>query len=134
MAADKDAEIHVLIVVAAVRFDGSTLTPMNSVMEADPRLTEMWRRLNELDRVTGRPAYGLPVEELGSFAEEVDLLVLGSASEGPRGHLVASGISKYLARTAQCPLLVFPLEPTFTHDGSALSGTAPESFDRGEMT
>ena len=134
LAGARDLEIHALIIVAAVRFDGSKLAPINSVMDTDPRLNEMWRQLNELDRVTGRPAYGLPVEELGTFAGEVDLLVLGSASEGPKGRLVANRISKHLARTAQCPLLVFPLAPALADDGRTQGGTAPESFARPEKT
>lgn len=127
LAVGPDIEIHALIIVAGVCFDGSTLTPMNSVMVTDPRLNEIWRQLNEFGRVTGRPAYGLPVEELGSFAEEVDLLVLGSASDGPRGRLTANHISKHLARTAQCPLLVLPLASA---DGRNPREAALESFAR----
>lgn len=124
LAGGADAEIHALILVAAVRFDGSRLAPMNSVMGTDPRLNDMRRQLNRLDRVTARPAYGLPVEELGTFGEEVDLLLLGSRSEGPKGRLVVERISKHLARAARCPLLIVPLIPT--QPGSTGDGTAPE--------
>ncbi|HET7053865.1 MAG TPA: hypothetical protein VFI09_08125 [Solirubrobacterales bacterium] len=90
-----------MILVAAVRFDGSKLAPTNSVMETDPRLNDMLRQLNQLDRVTARAAYGLPVEELGTFGEEVDLLLLGARGEGPKGRLVIERIPKHLARTAR---------------------------------
>jgi nucleotide-binding universal stress UspA family protein len=102
-------EIHALIVVAAVRFDGSKLAPLNSVMRTDPRLNEMLHRLGELDHVTSRAAYGLAIEELGTFGEEVHLLLLGSPVEGPKGRLVANRISRRLARASRCPLMVVPL-------------------------
>jgi len=108
LAGGADAEIHALILVAAVRFDGSKLAPMSSVMGTDPRLTDMLRQLNQLDRVSARAAYGLPVEELGTFGEEVDLLLLGARSEGRKGHLVIERIPKHLARAARCPLLIVP--------------------------
>jgi nucleotide-binding universal stress UspA family protein len=124
LASGADAEIHALILIAAVRFDGSKLTPMNSVMGTDPRLNDMRRQLNHVDRVTARPAYGLPVEELGTLGEEVDLLLLGSRSEGPKERLVAERISKHLARVARCPLLIVPLVPTQPEPPE--DGTAPE--------
>lgn len=111
LAGGGGVEIHALIVVAAVRFDGSKLTPLNSVMATDPRLNDLRRRLGEHDYVTARAAYGLPVEELGTFGEEVDLLLVGSPIEGPKGRLVANRISKHLARAARCPLMVVPLAP-----------------------
>lgn len=128
LAGDADAEIHALILVAAVRFDDSKLAPMNSVMEIDPRLDDMRRQLNQLDRVSARAAYGLPVEELETFGEEVDLLLLGSRSEGRKGRLVVERIFKHLARAARCPLLVIPLMPTqpeVTGDDSAPEEATP---------
>jgi len=124
LAADADAEIHALILVTAVRFDGSKLAPLNSVMGTDPRLNEMRRQLNDVDRVSARPAYGLPVEELGTFGEEVDLLLLGSRSEGPKPQLVIERITKHLARAARCPLLIVPLIPR--QPGPSEDSTAPE--------
>jgi nucleotide-binding universal stress UspA family protein len=128
LAGGGDLEIHALIVVTAVRFDGFRLAPLNSVMGTDPRLNDLRRQLNELDYVTARPAYGLPVEELGAFGEEVDLLLLGSPSEGPKGRMVANRVSKHLARAALCPLLVVPLAPVqrgFAEEGKARGGAAP---------
>lgn len=103
------ADIRVLIVVAAVRFNGNELSPLNSVLRSDPRLEAMRRQVEEFDRVTARPAFGPPVEELETFGEEVDLLLLGSPSEEPGGRLLADRISKRLARAPRCPLLVIPL-------------------------
>lgn len=128
LAGGVGAEIHALILVAAVRFDGSKLAPMNSVMGIDPRLNDMRRQLNQLDRVSARAAYGLPVEELGKFGEEVDLLLLGTRTEGRKGRLVVERIPKQLARAARCPLLIVPLTPTQTGptgDGSTPAEAAP---------
>lgn len=116
------AEIHVLILVAAVRFDGNELSPLNSVLGTDPRLIAMRRQLEDFDRVTARPAFGPPVEELNAFGEEVDLLLLGSPSEGPKRRLVADRAAKRLARAPRCPLLVSPppsAPPEFAGDGKA---------------
>lgn len=126
------AEIHALIVVAAVRFDGSRLAPMNGVMGTDPPLDAMRRRLDELEYVTARPAFGIPVEELGTFGEEVDLLLLGSPSEGAEGRLVANRVSKHLARAGRFPLLVVPLAPIRPDLAVAgkPQGEAPSGLDR----
>lgn len=111
LAGGAEAEIHALILVAAVRFDGSKLAPMNSVMATDPRLSRIERRLSQLDRVKVRPAYGLPVEELGAFGEEVDLLLLGSDKDGQAGRVFLDRRSKSLTRSLKCPLLVVPSAP-----------------------
>ena len=122
LAGSGTADIHVLILVAAVRFDGEELSPLNSVLGTDPRLIAMRRQLEDFDRVTARPAFGPPVEELNAFGEEVDLLLLGSPSEGPKGQLVADRTAKRLARAPRCPLLVIPLPsapPEFAGNGRA---------------
>jgi nucleotide-binding universal stress UspA family protein len=111
LAGGAEAEIHTLILVAAVRFDGSKLAPMNSVMATDPRLSRIERRLSQLDRVRVRPAYGLPVEELGAFGEEVDLLLLGSGKDGQAGRVFLDRRSKSLTQSLKCPLLVVPSPP-----------------------
>jgi nucleotide-binding universal stress UspA family protein len=130
LAGGGDIEIHALIVVAAIRFDGSKLAPLNSIMGTDPRLHDLTRRLDELDHVTARPAYGLPVEELGTFGEEVDLLLLGSPIEGPKARLVANHISKHLARAGRCPLMVVPLAPKPELGGGKIQGEAAPRLER----
>ena len=71
-------------------------------------MSEARARLSELDGVEGRVAYGLPVEELTAFGEEVDLLLVGSRRYGPARHLMLGSTSKHLTRSARCPLLVLP--------------------------
>lgn len=109
LAGEGSAEIHALILVAATRFDGKRLSPLNSVLATDPRLIAMRRQLEDFDRVTARPTFGPPAEELDAFGKEVDLLLLGSPSEGPDGRMVADRTAKRLARTPRCPLLIIPL-------------------------
>ncbi len=66
------------------------------------------RRLRGLDDVEGEVSYGEPSEELASFGEGLDLLIVGSRSYGPVGRLFNGSTSNYLARRAPCPLLVLP--------------------------
>lgn len=65
-------------------------------------------RLDGLDDFDGRVSYGPPGRQLACFSEDVDLLIVGSRSGGPVGRLLTGSTSNYLARHAQCPLLVFP--------------------------
>lgn len=126
LAGAAGAEIQVLILVPKVRFDGS-LTPMNSVMGTDPRLTGMTRRLSHLDRVTVRPAYGLPVEELRAFGSEIDLLLLGSGAQGPDGPVTLDRTSKSLTRSPVCPVLILTsssIEAFSGRTGSVLLSTS----------
>jgi nucleotide-binding universal stress UspA family protein len=124
LARDGGAEVHALIVVSAVRFDGSRLAALNSVMATDPTLNEMRRHLAELAHVTAtRPVFGPPVEELNTFGEEVDLLLLGAPGDGPEGRLAAGRVSKHLARAGRFPLLVVPLAPTRSIEGSRALST-----------
>lgn len=66
------------------------------------------RRLSRLPSVTAHAVYGLAGEELAAFADEVDILVVGSRSYGPLKRLVLGSTSSYLERHARCSLLVLP--------------------------
>ncbi len=56
--------------------------------------------------VEAHAAYGAAAEELAAFSGSVDILVIGSRGYGPLGRLVHGSVSRQLARTARCPLLV----------------------------
>lgn len=71
-------------------------------------LEEARGRVEKLQDVDGRAVYGLPGEELAAFAEQVDLLVVGSRSYGPVKRLVLGSTSNFLQRHARCSLLVLP--------------------------
>ncbi|MGI8557904.1 MAG: universal stress protein [Solirubrobacteraceae bacterium] len=108
LAADSDAKVRALTVVSVLPFSYAGFAPMNLGAEIETLLDEARSRLDELDGVEGRVVYGMPVEALAAFGDEVDLLLVGSRSYGPLRHLMLGSTSRHLTRTARCPLLVLP--------------------------
>lgn len=106
LASDSDLKVRALSVVSALPYAYAGLAPMNLGSQIDTLLGEARDRLDTLDGVEGRAAYGLPGEELAAFSEEVNLLLVGSRSYGPVRHLMLGSTSRHLTRTARCPLLV----------------------------
>jgi nucleotide-binding universal stress UspA family protein len=72
----------------------------------DDEVTQARDRIEELG-IEAHAEYGDPVQQLGSFGQSVDLLVLGSRGHGPVG-LLGDGIAQRLADAPPCPLLVVP--------------------------
>lgn len=108
LAAGRDAKIRALSVVSALPFAYAALAAADLSTEIDTLMDDARTRQSELDGVEGRVAYGLPVEELAAFGEDVDLLLVGSRHYGPARHLMLGSTAKHLTRTARCPLLVLP--------------------------
>lgn len=73
----------------------------------DTLLRQARERLAALDGVDACAVYGIAVDELAAFGEEVDLLVVGMGSHGA-GRSSLMGTSEYLQRHARCPVLVVP--------------------------
>ncbi|MGH2833880.1 MAG: universal stress protein [Solirubrobacteraceae bacterium] len=119
LAADGNAKIRALSVISALPFAYAGLAPVDLSTQIDTLMDEARTRLSELDGVEGRVAYGLPVEELATFGEEVDLLLVGSRHYGPARHLMLGSTAKHLTRTARCPLLVLPRAATGPATGRA---------------
>lgn len=78
-------------------------------------------RLDALRDVHGDVAYGDPADELLRFAEDLDLLIVGSRGLAAFQRLTRGSTSEFLAARVNCPLLVVPrgarvstLEPPFT--------------------
>lgn len=97
----------------------------------DTLLEDARTEVEGLEGVQGRAVYGLPGEELASFGEEVDLLVVGSRSYGPVKRLMLGSTSNHLQRHAHCSLLVLPRsaasEPDHAQDSTfPQPATAPE--------
>lgn len=69
-------------------------------------LTEANERIAAIEGVEGRAVYGLAGEELATFGDEVQLLVVGSRGYGPVKRLIIGSTSDYLQRHARCSLLV----------------------------
>jgi nucleotide-binding universal stress UspA family protein len=72
--------------------------------------------LKELPDVQGRAVCGLTGEELASFGDELDLLIVGSRGYGPMRRLVLGSTCDYLERHARCSLLVLPRGADTSHD------------------
>jgi len=66
------------------------------------------RRLRRLEDVEGEVTFGDASDELVSFGERLDLLIVGSRGYGPVGRLLHGSTSNQLARRSRCPLLVLP--------------------------
>lgn len=81
--------------------------------------------LDKLSDVQGRALYGLPGEELASFGEEVDMLVIGSRSYGPIRRLMLGSTSGYLQHHARCSLLVLPRSTAESAPERATAGESP---------
>ncbi|MFZ2049994.1 MAG: universal stress protein [Solirubrobacteraceae bacterium] len=71
-------------------------------------LKEASARMEELPEVHGQAVCGLTGEELATFANTVDLLIVGSRSYGPMKRMMLGSTSSYLERHARCSLLVMP--------------------------
>lgn len=63
-------------------------------------------RIAALGEIEPHAVFGEPAKELALYSASLDLLVVGSRSEGPIGRLVHGSTSQQLARAARCPLLL----------------------------
>ena len=63
-------------------------------------------RIAALGEIEAHAVFGEPAKELALYSASLDLLVVGSRSEGAIGRLVHGSTSQQLARAACCPLLV----------------------------
>jgi nucleotide-binding universal stress UspA family protein len=109
LAAHHGSAISVLSVVSLQSIPNGDATPPANWTGVTARLIEEERRrLQSLDGVNGDAVYGEPGDELLRFAEDLDLLIVGSRGYGPVGRLFNGSTSTFLARHAPCPLLVLP--------------------------
>jgi nucleotide-binding universal stress UspA family protein len=72
----------------------------------DQTLRDAQARLDGLAGVKGRAVQGIAADELACFAEDVDLLVVGSRGYGPLRRMLFGSTSARLARSSRSPLLV----------------------------
>jgi nucleotide-binding universal stress UspA family protein len=106
LAAIHGASVSVMTVVEPSAVAGL----LRTADEADyaEELDEARAALAKLDGVEGKVVLGWAGEELASFGEEVDLLVVGSRGYGPISRLMFGGVATHLASNAPCPLVVLP--------------------------
>jgi nucleotide-binding universal stress UspA family protein len=108
LAARDDAKLSALYVATMPAWAYVAVMPANwgDILEEDRKEAE--EKIGGLEQVAVSAVYGLPVEELASFGDRVDLLVVGSRNYGPVRRLVLGSTSGGLARHARCALLVLP--------------------------
>jgi nucleotide-binding universal stress UspA family protein len=127
LASANRADVLALEVVSIPTYAFTGLVPPAYGETVDLMLSEANERVGELDGAQGRAVYGLAGEELATFSDEVDLLVVGSRSYGPVKRLVLGSTTDYLERHARCSLLVMPrgvgaAEPGETAETAAVGG------------
>lgn len=79
--------------------------------ERSPEVAEREAALSkagELQDVRVRIIEGDPSERLTSWSEELDLLVLGSRSQGFLGRALTGSVASQLALNSACPVLIWP--------------------------
>jgi nucleotide-binding universal stress UspA family protein len=106
LAAPTRASVHALEVVSIPSVAYAGLIPPAIGESIDVMLQEAKGRLRDLPDVEGDAIYGLAGEELATFGDQLDLLVVGSRGYGPVKRLVLGSTSDYLERHARCSLLV----------------------------
>jgi nucleotide-binding universal stress UspA family protein len=111
IAAATGATLHALEVVSRPSGAYTGLIAPAIGETIDVMLQAATTRMKELPDVDARAVYGLADEELASFSDEVDLLIVGSRGYGPVKRLVLGSTSEYLQRHARCSLLALPRTP-----------------------
>jgi nucleotide-binding universal stress UspA family protein len=69
-------------------------------------LSEAQERLDKLGDVDGHTEVGVTTEVVAKFADDVDLLVVGSRGYGATRRVLFGSTSQYLAHHTSCPLVV----------------------------
>lgn len=126
LAGRHDATIRALAVVSLKDIPYGEPVPEQWPKIAGQLVVDELHRLDDLEGVEGDATYGQPGEELAAFSADLDLLIVGSRSDGPVARLFAGSTSNYLERHARGPLLVLPRSAGEMHERSA-SDTATMS-------
>jgi nucleotide-binding universal stress UspA family protein len=119
VAAQHRAKLVALEVVSVPAYSFTGLTPPALGDVIDALLADAKERVGALEGVEGRAVYGLAGEELASFSDDVDLLVVGSRNYGPLRRLMLGSTSDFLERHARCSLLVLPRHAPEVQDAGA---------------
>jgi nucleotide-binding universal stress UspA family protein len=106
LAAIRGASVSVLTVVEPSAVAGLLRTADEADYEEE--IADARAALAKLEGVEGQVVMGWAGEELASFGEHVDLLIVGSRAYGPIRRLMFGGVATHLASNAPCPLVVLP--------------------------
>lgn len=102
------ASVDALEVVSLPTYGYAGFLPPLTGEALDERLQDASNRMEQLPGVNGHAVCGLTGEELATFANTVDLLIVGSRGYGPMKRMMLGSTSSYLQRHARCSLLVLP--------------------------
>ncbi len=108
LAASSGAEARVREVITLPTYGYTGIVPPPIGESIDLTLKAANDRLEKLPDVHGKAVCGFTGEELATFGDELDLLVVGSRGYGPMKRMVSGSTSNYLERHARCSLLVLP--------------------------
>jgi nucleotide-binding universal stress UspA family protein len=106
------ASVEALEVVSIPTYAYTGIIPPLTGEGLDEMLQEASARMKALPEAHGHAVYGLAGEELATFANTVDLLIVGSRGYGPMKRMMLGSTSRYLERHARCSLLVLPRSRT----------------------
>jgi nucleotide-binding universal stress UspA family protein len=123
------AVVRLLSVVPLQSVSDQQATPLDWTEETQRVVDQEHDRIAAINDVEGEVRYGDPAEELASFGNQVDLLVVGSRGFGSLGRLLNGSTATYLARHATCPLLVLP-GPLLASGPVAPAEPSPRPFAR----
>jgi nucleotide-binding universal stress UspA family protein len=102
------AEVKALWVVSPEDVRDACPLPAYWQQATDTLIEQHREELERLEGVDGVAACGGPREELSRFAQEVDLLIIGSRDYGPVYRVFHGTTSTYLASHLACPLVQLP--------------------------
>jgi nucleotide-binding universal stress UspA family protein len=111
LATRTNATVKALSVVSLQSVPYGEDIAMNWPHAAKRPMDDRLRRASGLDGVEGHVTHGRADEELATFGEHLDLLIVGSRGCGPIGRLLYGSTSNRLAHRARGPLLVLPRVP-----------------------
>lgn len=114
IAADRGASVHALTVSTEPLWPPAGGVGPNDLTEAE--VPPGAKTVDALAGVHATEATGVAAEELARFADEVDLLVIGSRRSGVVTRLLLGSTADMLLHSARHPLLVVPRVAEPEHD------------------
>lgn len=111
IAATTGASITAMWVVGPLDVRTAAPIPADWPSATAALLDQAQRALEAIEGVTGIAVSGGPREELTTFADDLDLLIVGSRGYGPLGCLLHGSVSSYLERHVPSALLILPRDP-----------------------
>jgi nucleotide-binding universal stress UspA family protein len=122
LAQSTGAEITVMSVIGPEDVRQKAPIPADWPAATAVLVAQAQRKLDAIDGVEGIAVSGGPREKLTRFAEDVDLLIVGSRGYGPLGCVLHGSVSSYLERHVASALLILPRAPAEAADADV----APE--------